>query len=393
MTIGSLLPMKSMAYSDSLMSSMELLHTGSAFSLRQLAHVGLGYSKFGCHGRFGVPLFLLDAVTSGFSSLPRTFFQPGESILICGAGCTGTVLPVLDLGCVGSTFFVRGMVNLNSLSIHNYGIQCQWVNCDSSLSVRSFKLFGSFFSIWGCARIEGLLFVLDHLQPGLIPLPRSHSKVDPTMLIFDFLHLGFPLVLRNPACVEVPLFSFGFSGLESLVLPQSSAKLGTFLLLFEGARLDMLTLLCDSHSLGTPSALQSFACSESLLSVWDNFASGSILPLQSIVWLGLVLVVSGRGLDSFDSSLFVLDSSISDSLLSLHRLSRCGAFMSFFQLSRIDCMIPAPDFLCLELSLSLRSMSYVEAVVPALDLAKTDSFLLLHTLAQLDTSLLVSGLA
>ena len=261
---------------------MEFMKLDFLMLLQQPAHVGLGCCRFATLARFCRSLLLLDAATLGFSLSSQNLARPRDALFVLGSKCLGLLMLPLDLTTIGSSWSVRGSVAMtNSLAIHNYGIKCKRVQCESSLSVRSFMLFGSAFSPFQNARIGGILFALDHLHPDSIPFLKGHARFDSRLSAPDLLNLGSTSSMKAILSLEALLLCFDHCGIDLFTSLRSITKPDAALPSCGTARVEAPLLASD---LGSPEAiliLHSSARTEMVLSVWDHASLGSMLLSHS----------------------------------------------------------------------------------------------------------------
>lgn len=369
------------------MSIMEFLKADSLMFLQQSAHAGFGYCKFENLARFYPSLLLLDSITLGFPLSLQNLARIRDRFSVLGWKRLDTFMFVLDSTTVGSSWSIRQSVFLtNSLAIHNYGIKCKRVQCESSLSVRSFMLFGSSFSLFDSARVGGDLSALDYLHLGSPPLVRSSAQFDTRLFALDFLQPGPTSFLRGVACTDPLLFGFGHLAIDSLMLLQSISKLDSAPALCGFARTGLLLPASGLSSMEALLTLQTSLQLESALSQWDSATLGSILSSRSFACFGSVLFLTGcRGLD------FLLPVSDSSKVASFLPLQNSCQTESAIFLSSLSC----PEFTSLVFDLLssgtlslLRSLSHTESMPPVFERAVTESFLSLQRAAQPDFTML-----
>ena len=269
-------------------SMLDLLHFDSALLLR--SHVRLGFlSSVLCLARLDFPLLILDHAHLGSTISLQAYVQAG--LTPSTYGCFAVWLFDVHLGFhplrpdvitkshgAGRKFHVSLWFHMSWTQFAVVGPSKFW----KLYALKAHCCVGSVLPVYGLARIESILLVLDLAHSGFILSSRSYCRSESPMLVFgimrieltfsvlDLIHLDSFLFLRSFAHFDLVALIYGLCrlGLNSLnsgpfpFWPSTIAALfpsRRFLLLVYGmSRPDFMLLVSDFVNIGLSPSLHSF---------------------------------------------------------------------------------------------------------------------------------------
>lgn len=144
-----------------------------------------------------------------------------------------------------------------------------------------------------------------HGIQGLSSLASSATRLDPSLLVLDFLHLALMLPVRSLTQLGLTLSVFDHAKMGSSVLLRSPMRSDLCVLVLGMACLDLPLPVLDATQLGFSLFLRSFSWLEPLVLVLDPIRPGFSLSSRSTFRVGSMLLVFGEVFS--DSSSSVLD--------------------------------------------------------------------------------------
>eukprot|EP00435_Cladocopium_sp_Y103_P074697 s154_g50.t1 len=321
--------------------------------------------SFACCG-FASPIS--DFGHPDFFLFSRDHAQSELTLLVCGLGRSGFLMPVLDPVQMGSLTPMHSILRSGSA-----------------------------------------VFVLDHLHLGLLFFAHSFSRIEPAFSLFGVSCMNFFPSLLDHVCLESALFIrslvkpdlalslLDFDHLESFALIHSMACFDLWPFLFGLGRLELFLLVLDlSHlepSMSTRgSSSPVFGLTRagfvSLLSLIDAATFEPSMFLRSMACLDFFSLVPDFGI--VDLSLSTRSSSKLDSALSLVDFAMVG-FMTLIRSSaQPDFMISALDFVHLEPLLLLRDSAHLDFLMSLPGSSRSGS---VFAMPVIDTTILGSSLS
>eukprot|EP00434_Breviolum_minutum_P023935 symbB.v1.2.021121.t2/scaffold1808.1/size103924/13 len=352
------------------------------------------------NARLGRSLLLLEVACSGAPLFSRSSTCLEFILLALGTSKLGLSPFAVDLGISGVSTFSRSLSRLDAvLSLRG----------TSSPSLRTSSRIGLTVLILGSGCCGLSLFAFDFLLLGSPTLLQQPAHLDFASLIHGLARAGALPAALDHAKVEASLFTQSLTRMDFLMFVSSLLRTGAFMSVSDSAqpglfvflhglsclepgvlvlgmvRFNFLLILLDSSQLGLSSPVRSL--SRTGLTSFARSVCRFGLPLPLLDWAapGSPFAHSDFGL------LMTGDATVG--LLSVRHVAHLGSLLFVFGMNCFDSSLPVLDLLHLGLSLFLRSFSYLASVPLTSDFSRFGSPSVLRSLTCLEASMSSLGIA